>query len=462
MNSRSLNFNPSNSGLFYCYRDKTAKKTPTSNEFSQAVKKWKIENNVKSLRKYVQNEGSLESFYINPIIGNYISRRKIELDKYDIPVLNKHESSLYWGPKIGIACRFAYEGDAEDKKILAAMKRKTKTILHPFTLFNLRGLFPSESKDILKINLKNLDVLKSMDRIKYNGIHYLNKRIVLNNYKEYTFLNFVDNISGSEPFNIFINDIKAGRLVKFDNCNYNVLLGSLGSEQHAICYAVVVDTKNPRKRKIKEIIGFNSWDQRDKGCPIERIKKLVRTKNIPVRSIYYGAQGGEVNAWDSDGNCVLYSINTMNALLKLLLDKTSLFHKRCFESVELTFKDKLVALKKMKYAFAFALGLACLALELAIISSIRFGTQAGVWTMIVLTALGLVAAKFKLYDTYQELLQKQGSMDKLKEELQRALPQYFNVKNGKAFVKPFDQRKVRHIEDRWLLGNVAVEQMMKG
>ena len=367
------------SGLFYG-RECRCVNEVRSGAFSDAVKRWKSEHGVKSLREYVIKNGDLSSFFREPVISGYLSRSKVGVDELGIPVIeNKHEGSLYLRKKVqlgGFVHPIPYRGifswrecNLNAKVLNALTEKKGKQYLDFMSGFNIQGMRVETIRMVVVANVCRFNELKLGDRDKYKGVHMY---------------------GGGGTLSGFIQGIEMGEIVEFDLCSRNIILCTFRDGSHCICCGIVVDTRNKGKAKVESVLSFNSWSGRGLRDSLrEEIDRCDEVGPISVVTFYYGAQGGVENAWDEDGNCALYAINTMNSVGKLLIDEGSLFH-RCFFNGEV---------------------------------------------------------KIEELDVRNRLLV----------ELRRAMPQYFEEKGGEIRRKVFDERKVVHMRDRWLMGSLAVE-----
>lgn len=464
--SRILYCDKSNSGLFYCAKEEVIEEAPSSEEFSKAIKQWKADKGFKSVKGFGPMLKHDLSKY--PIIGDYLSQRTLKVDWQGVPIVeNKHERALYQSFS-GIPYRhdISIDEDSDKAKAYAALVKEKEKMQgasyssHPIDKFNLISGHSWYIDIIDYVNSARFRELKKNHSVKYAGLNY--------------------SLTEIQPRNIisFLDAIES-KYSRHDNCPYNVILRLASWQGHAVFCAIVVDTKDIENPKVKEIIGFNSWpeielcDDFQDTCPIDQLRNIINEARtgedrIKVTKITYGAQvNDQKNTIDRDINCMLYAINGMNALAGLLIDSKSLFHQKLllgYSVGEPTFWDKLDLLKKIALYYILSLAIPAL---ICLVKSI-FGDRSWISMFMAWPTLNMSVVTYALilcillickpdFFSIHNLLKEE-----FKEELQRALPQYFYEENGKMYVRPFEQRKYEHIKDKWLLGCAMVEWMMKG
>ena len=306
------------SGLFYGRECRCVREIPTGGAFSEAVKKWKVEHGVKSLRDYVITRGDLSSFFNDRVIGDYLRRSMVGVDELGIPVIeNKHEGSLYLMKMVqlgGFVHPIPYRGilswrecNLNARVLNVITEKKGKRYLDFMSGFNIQGTRSETISMVVMANVVRFNELKAENAEKYKGVHMY---------------------GGGGGLSEFIAKVELGEVVKFDGCVCNVILCTFRDDRHCICCGFVVDTSDLDKPKLDKILAFNSWnDEGPRDSFNEELGRCDGVGSICVVSFYYGAQGGAVNEWDEDGNCALYAISAMNAVAKLLIDKKSLFHR---------------------------------------------------------------------------------------------------------------------------------------
>lgn len=402
---------------------------------------------------------------------NILTRRKIEIDEYNIPILDKYEADLYHNTDDSgrslpfcqntpfrsntIFDEFFTDTDNESQlQIVAKLKGFKREELHPINKFNLTGLRKDEAEILLKTNFERFNCLKAQDK-RYKGIQYGIDYLHIDDVHHY------------------IIKLELGNRLKFDNHPYNVVLNCIQDNRHAVLCAFVVDTRDNKNPKVKKIIGFNSWAEIvQSGCPVISLKKLLDDSRsgvdkIEVTSIAYGAQASDApQAWESDGNCGIYTINALNAMVKLLTDKKSIAHKILLQgespNLKFEFNGKEVF---MNLLMAFLLFLdenismttihkgcvkwfALCALLSTLIPSINDYIRS-----IVLLGGLLIVSQIIINAIKMIRLQ----CNPMKKELQEALPQYFDKNNGQLKLKNYRERADSHINDRWLIGNLYIK-----
>lgn len=460
---RVLRIDPSESGLFLGAKKEGEWEEVSSKAFSEAVEKWMVDHDEKSLSGWAKDASNNDVAHFicsNPVIGKYLSRREVEVDKWGVPELNKHEASLYSSDSIWIPFRSKIN-PAEKKQwaafnALAKKKGMISGTQDPFCFFNIRGTDDKDLSSILHAN--EWDDVTENENLK-NGVFYWKSEIKCGNEGKSS-TNLIDHIEALE------------RCRSVSKYSRDVIVRYLSYARHGVCCAFVLE-----KKKVREVLVFNSWPDAclkngtDKD-PLVYIKKTVndgraQKDKIKVTGIYYGAQGGTVNAWDYDGNCSLYSINSMNALVKLLLDEKSLFHKKLLEGKGLGF---LAELNKTRVGVHFAIWWGLFIAGGLILSGLIHlfsGQPFFVFKEIFGVVIGqfVVACFMSAYMLYA--YRNDFNLDPLKEELQRALSQYFNEQSwrdavvGEVRRKSFEKRKLVHIMGRWILGNIAIREYMK-
>lgn len=409
-NNLQLNCKKSESGLFFEFNNnENDQKTPTVREFSRAVKQWKKDNKVRSLKKYAANgDNNLLPFYQIAAIGKYLCRREIEVEqifvkdwntKVLIPVLAHYEKKLYrglsahqgdtkrkyWAQQIPFRC----EGSLlQNDEPLARAKRKNVEKLHPINSFLFSGFYEIQGLNLIKLNSNRFNQLKLQDPKKYNGLHYL----PFSSIDEYFLSTGGIKENFDQALSHFFSDLGSGKLVKFDDSPSNIIFHQVNYDNHSfacmyICFTKKIDQSNHLQNIV--IIAFDFLPDADINsktlCVSQKFKKIIETlfqgENF-FHIVYYGGIQDEAD----DTNCPLYSFNTINALVKLSTDNK--FHEFLFD--------------------------------------------------------------------------QNSSFEKLKKQLQQTLPQYFTEKSGEVHLKTSEERMIINTKDRWLMGNLAVEGFMQG
>lgn len=482
--TRILICDESKSGLFYNNIAKEIQNAPDADKFSDAVKAWKRSNNVKSLRKYAARGGHLSSFYKNELIGNYLSRRKIKIDQWGVPIVPKSETSLYTGISEFSASALYSEADhggqiisyrcsppldCAEEKALANAKKVNH--LQAIDRFLLCGPNAMTSRHILEINSNSFNNFKINNQLLCTGVHYLPFSSLTDRYgaqnsiqSEMGKLIKSNILNGNNAPYFFIqkliNALELEQVVKFDKRDFNVVLHQFGAQKHGMVLAYIIDTKNPGKAKVTKLVGFNSWIREGLNDPLASLENNINqfrhsSDPLTIMKIYYGAQTIEQDPLNADGNCGLYSQNTMNALAKLLIKKESFYHKSFVQGMELepTSKEKIDAGKKMILVNMIIYVLYLLLMLIFELFTQKLNLSTILFTSLLLTTV--TAYYFNLFNISSWM-----NDDTLKTELQQALPQYFDEKNGQTFVKDFKERQIVHIQDRWLMGNIPIQGFM--
>lgn len=540
-----LDCSRSNSGMFFKLKSSPEAETYYSGgAFSKEIEDWQVAKGIESLSEFAQNGKALQEsgFWALPAV-KFLMRRKIKVDKFGTPALNKYEAILYCA-EMGIPYRTEkIDEKASWCKQLQVIAKHRNNVpvkdLHPINIFNLDPSTRNSKKKVLSFIIDRLNELKSLDLSLYKGIHlipqlididdgrsspatndFLNKEAKdlhswikfleenqifdeakdlkekLNNpnfneieYMEELRKDFLDRLNPQACCKKLITELESGNMIKFDSCPYNIVLSNLAYDKHMCCCAFIIDTQDSKKPRVQGILGFNSWSSSDKTCPLKQIEKILnkhQSNKINLMRIYYGAQGKHKEDWDSDGNCVLYTLNTINALLTLLADKSS-FREKIVEWLRSDWQPTIDEIKEVINQAKHALLLESiedlikilgrvLSAILIIMSLFESTLTITALTSILLGIAIIVVARANINTYYTSIAQLRSpkeakkEMEKtfnrqcrssIKQDLQRALPQYFCEKDGKPSLKSFAERKVIHIQDRWILGCLEIEEKIK-
>lgn len=455
--SRALVCSKKESGMFYCPKKEKVGNTPTSEEFIRSVKRCKAKYGDKLSEKVAEMA----------VIIKYLARREVEVDEYNIPILNKYEANLYDDQKellkdvdLGICLPYRSKvwnsmqqlGISGDRILARIAKEKgvKPEELNPINKFQIHSAYADSSN----LNLERFLYLKEKHKRQYEGIHYGVSEIQL------------------EGVLAYIREIELGRGVVLDKCPYNVVLNSFVDGGHAVLCIFVFDTKDAERPKLKKIVGFNSWsifDERDAslfGCPILSLKKLLDNSRkeadvVEVTGIYYGAQQSGKNYWEDDGNCLFYTRNALHSLLRLLMDgKSCLYEVLLQGKIDPAFKlnRTLMGLLKATW-FSFNQRVSAKTMLEACVKGLVLSSllYAG-FSLTYIIYMSVIVTLCVSFNLCKSELSK-SSIGVMKREIQEALPQYFYEKDGQMHRKSYKKRVDSHTKDRWLTGCLEIERL---
>lgn len=482
---KTVTCDKSKSDLFYNYNNniKDFSNAPTDDEFSNAVERWLRTRNIESLREYAAAGRDLSSFYKEAHIGKHLSRREITVDQWGTPIVPKYEASLYAGLSefsasksflkkehegqlISFRCDSSLEWQDEEADLA---KAKNVTRLRAIDRFLLSGADEMAAKSILKHNITLFNAFKNKNQSLCKGVHYLPfSGLAYSDESKDRIISERNRLIKSEIlsannlpyFDIqkLIEELELKKIVDFDACDFNVCLQQNLIFNHSIVLAFIIDTKTSGKPKVTKLVGFNSWSVTGQNDPLASLDNINKFRDpsdpLKIVKIYYGAQIDGKGLLNSDRNCTLYSFNTMNALAKLLTSENTLYHKRFIQGIELTLKERIIAGTKMILSNMIILYI------LSFVPLFIFNLCINQLSLSTILVIPLLLSTLTAYYLY--LFNISNSINApLKTELQQALPQYFDEKNGQMVAKDFEERKIVLIQDRWLTGNIIIEELIK-
>lgn len=351
MNARlkniNLNVNPNESKIFLDYnKDKGDNNTPNVQEkfFSRAVTAWMSENKVKSLKEYAAQGNDLRPLYQfrGGIVSEYLCRRTVECKPIPfpefkmicyVPKLSFYEKQLYQGLSVfdnDIMHRgkhISFRCGKMDKSILEILniseeKIEKKLKNNPIYNFPFSGMNELECGNILEINSKSFNKLKTQNPIKYNGLHYMSFTSLVYYEIAKKDLPFIQDgkIVGSEEYFLEgLRDLEKGYIVPFDNCPFNIILQQVNCHGHAfVCLHII----NTQKKKFEKILIFDSQINSTETSKDfkDAVEEKYNTKDL-FEIIYYCTQRA------NDQSCSLYALHTINALTNLLTDEKSVLNQ---------------------------------------------------------------------------------------------------------------------------------------
>lgn len=446
------------SGVFFRHKSEEKGLSITDQEFTTEIKRWKAEHGVKFLRGYIA-KGGLEDDdkFWTPTIKNYLSRRSVEVNKWNLPVINKYERVIYLGLEERMKISF-------DRKL-------------PYSAFisipyrDLKEVCDGELSEIRNNKLDKISNSNMLSEFNLGGTTLLPiEFVVRNNSKELkdlgeksakiTYVTSINrHLSAKDWLINTINEYKKTDAHFDKKVPYTVHIQAIQAGNHATFYVFVLDNEN---RKINKVINFNSWPHYTGYCEFEEISSIVNRQcsdedKIEFVSINYGSQvNDQKNNFERDGNCALYTLNAINALIELLLNENSLSYKMLLknESISSITSSSVFDYNIIKGACIYMVKglikvLSQIIVSLLVSILLDKNIAFALWSISLIMLINFIRSL--IYSVRID-------SNPLKLELQQALPQYFKKEGDKMKVRDWDERRDNHFKDRWLIGNEFIEE----